>query len=129
MKVVSSYGVEIKKQNIPIRHTLYIYRQAVGYLIRVYEESWEELSRIVNLQKRFNAAEHLFIAQRKTGRDMTLTRIFQRCHLISADQQFSMRWEACLHMRQDWNCGNKRNWPVSQSLYMKIMQCRYSTGM
>ena len=51
MKVVSSYGVEIKKQNIPIRHTLHIYRQAVGYLIRVYEESWEELSRIVNLQK------------------------------------------------------------------------------
>ena len=44
MKVVSSYGVEIKKQNIPIRHTLHIYRQAVGYLIRVYEESWEELS-------------------------------------------------------------------------------------
>ena len=44
MKVVSSYGVEIKKQNIPIRHTLRIYRQAVGYLIRVCEESWEELS-------------------------------------------------------------------------------------
>ena len=104
MKVVSSYGVEIKKQNIPIRHTLHIYRQAVGYLIRVYEESWEELSRIV-------------------------TRNFQRCHLIFADQRFSMRLEACLHMRRDWNCGNKRNWTVSQSLYMKIMQCRYSTGM
>ena len=65
MKVVSSYGVEIKKQNIPIRHTLYIYRQAVGYLIRVYEESWEELSRIVNLQKRFNAAEHLVHSTKK----------------------------------------------------------------
>ena len=69
-------------------------------MIRVYEESWEELSRIV-------------------------TRNFQRCHLIFADQRFSMRWEACLHMRRDWNCGNKRNWTVSQSLYMKIMQCRY----
>ena len=65
MKVVSSYGVEIKKQNIPICHTLYIYRQAVGYLIRVYEESWEELSRIVNLQKRFNAAEHLVHSTKK----------------------------------------------------------------
>ena len=30
MKVVSSYGVEIKKQNIPIRHTQYIYRQTVS---------------------------------------------------------------------------------------------------
>ena len=65
MKVVSSYGVEIKKQNIPIRHTLHIYRQAVGYLIRVYEESWEELSRIVNPQKRFNAAEHLVHSTKK----------------------------------------------------------------
>ena len=65
MKVVSSYGVKIKKQNIPIRHTLYIYRQAVGYLIRVYEESWEELSRIVNPQKRFNAAEHLVHSTKK----------------------------------------------------------------
>ena len=99
MKVVSSYGVEIKKQNIPIRHTLYIYRQAVEYLIRVYEESWEELSRIVNPQKRFNAAEHLVHSTKKN-------------------------WA-----RYDWNCGNKRNWTVSQSLYMKIMQCRYSTGM
>ena len=127
MKVVSSYGVEIKKQNIPIRHTLHIYRQAVGYLIRVYEER-----SFLGLSIRKNGLMQRsiwFIAQRKTGRDMTLTRNFQRCHLISADQQFSMRWEACLHMRQDWNCGNKRNWPVSQSLYMKIMQCRYSTGM
>ena len=65
MKVVSSYGVEIKKQNIPIRHTLHIYRQAVGYLIRVYEESWEELSRIVNPKKRFNAAEHLVHSTKK----------------------------------------------------------------
>ena len=65
MKVVSSYGVKIKKQNIPIRHTLYIYRQAVGYLIRVYEESWEELSRIANPQKRFNAAEHLVHSTKK----------------------------------------------------------------
>ena len=65
MKVVSSYGVKIKKQNIPIRHTLYIYRQAVGYLIRVCEESWEELSRIVNPQKRFNAAEHLVHSTKK----------------------------------------------------------------
>ena len=59
MQITSSYGVEIKKQNIPIRHTLRIYRSAVSYLIQVYAESWEELSQIDNIQKRFNAAEHL----------------------------------------------------------------------
>ena len=59
MRITSSYGVEIKKQNIPIRHTLRIYRSAVSYLIQVYAESWEELSQNDNAKKRFNAAEHL----------------------------------------------------------------------
>ena len=59
MRITSSYGVEIKKQNIPIRHTLRIYRSAVSYLIQVYAESWEGLSQIDNAKKRFNAAEHL----------------------------------------------------------------------
>ncbi len=66
MRITSSYGVEIKKQNIPIRHTLRIYRSAVSYLIQVYAESWEELSQIDNAKKRFNAAEHLYLSDRKT---------------------------------------------------------------
>ena len=59
MQIVSSYGVEMKKKNIPLRATLDIFRQAVSYLIPVYAETWEELSEIRNPQKRFNAAEHL----------------------------------------------------------------------
>ena len=51
MRITSSYGVEIKKQNIPIRHTLRIYRSAVSYLIQVYAESWEKLSQIDNAKK------------------------------------------------------------------------------
>ena len=43
MQVTSSYGAEIRKQNIPILHTLRIYRSAVSYLIRVYAEAWGEL--------------------------------------------------------------------------------------
>ena len=37
MKIISSYGVELRKQNIPIRQTLEIYRSAVRYLVEVYE--------------------------------------------------------------------------------------------
>ena len=59
MKIISSYGVELRKQNIPIRQTLEIYRSAVCYLIEVYESVWEELAQIENSKKRFNAAEHL----------------------------------------------------------------------
>ena len=103
MKVVSSYGVEIKKQNIPIRHTLYIYRQAVGYLIRVYEESWEELSRIVNLQKRFNAAEHLVHGTKKNRARYDFDQKFQKMpsylrrsaiqHALGSVSSYEMRLE------------------------------------
>ena len=46
MKIISSYGVELRKQNIPIRQTLEIYRSAVRYLVEVYESVWEELAQI-----------------------------------------------------------------------------------
>ena len=59
MKIISSYGVELRKQNIPIRQTLEIYRSAVRYLVKVYESVWEELAQIEESKKRFNAAEHL----------------------------------------------------------------------
>ena len=59
MQIISSYGVELRKQNIPIRQTLEIYRSAVRYLVEVYESVWEELAQIEESKKRFNAAEHL----------------------------------------------------------------------
>ena len=82
MQIVSSYGVEIKKKNIPLRSTLDIFRKAVSYLIPVYAEIWEELSEIKNLQKRFNEAEHLVHRQKRIMPDFRLTVIFLRCHLI-----------------------------------------------
>ena len=82
MQIVSSYGVEVKKQNIPIRHTLDIFRKAVSYLIGVYAENWEELSKIGNTQKRFNEAEHLVHETKRIVPDLRLTAIFPKCHPI-----------------------------------------------
>ena len=59
MKVTSSYGVEIRKQNICFRKTMDIYRRAVMYLTRTLDTVWEELSGIGNAKKRFNSAEHM----------------------------------------------------------------------
>ena len=59
MRTVSSYGVEIRKQNIPARQTMEIYRQAVGYLTEIYAQVWEELREIPETKKRFNTAEHM----------------------------------------------------------------------
>lgn len=65
MQTVSSYGVEIRKQNIPVRQTLEIYRQAVSYLTDIYEQVWTELKMIPEAKKRFNAAEHLVHTTKK----------------------------------------------------------------
>ena len=59
MRTVSSYSVEIRKQNIPVRQTMEIYRQAVGYLTEIYAQVWEELRKIPETKKRFNTAEHM----------------------------------------------------------------------
>ena len=65
MQTVSSYGVELRKQNIPIRQTLDVYRSAVSYLTEIYEQVWEELERILETKKRFNEAEHLIHTTKK----------------------------------------------------------------
>ena len=54
MRTVSSYGVELRKQNIPIRQTLDIYRSAVSCLIEIYAQVWDELAVITEPKKRFN---------------------------------------------------------------------------
>ena len=65
MKTVSSYGVELRKQNIPIRQTLDIYRSAVSCLIEIYARTWDELAVITEPKKRFNTAEHLVHTTKK----------------------------------------------------------------
>ena len=41
MQIISSYGVELRKQNIPICQILEIYRSAVSYLIGIYVQVWD----------------------------------------------------------------------------------------
>ena len=65
MQTVSSYGVELRKQNIPVRQTLEIYRSAVCYLTEIYEQVWEKLAEIPDAKRRFNAAEHLVHTTKK----------------------------------------------------------------
>ena len=65
MQITSSYGVELRKQNIPIRQTLDIYRSAVSCLTEIYAQVWEELEGILEAKKRFNEAEHLIHTTKK----------------------------------------------------------------
>ena len=65
MRIVSSYGVELRKQNIPICQTLDIYRSAVSCLTEIYAQIWDELAVITEPKKRFNTAEHLVHTTKK----------------------------------------------------------------
>ena len=60
MQVVSSYGAEIKNKNIPIRHTLALYREAVCCLTEIRNKLGRPVrTGEVNLAKvRFSAGKH-----------------------------------------------------------------------
>ena len=78
MKIISSYGVELRKQNIPIRQTLDIYRSAVSYLTDIYAQVWEELEGILEAKKRFNEAEHLIHTTKKNQARFDFDRRFPK---------------------------------------------------
>ena len=106
MQTVSSYGVEIRKQNIPIRQTLEIYRQAVSYLTEIYEQVWAELKMIPEAKKRFNAAEHLIHTTKKNHAHFDFDIPFSgRCLLISGELPSSMHQEVYRPMKAGWNSG------------------------
>ena len=130
MQTVSSYGVEIRKQNIPIRQTLEIYRQAVSYLTEIYEQVWAELKMIPEAKKRFNAAEHLIHTTKKNHAHFDFDIRFRRCLLISGELPSSMHWEVYRPMKSGWNSGRQReNSPGNRILPVKTMPCRSFTGM
>ena len=79
MKITSSYGVELRKQNIPIRQTLDVYRSAVSYLTEIYAQVWEELERIPETKKRFNEAEHLIHTTKRIRLVLILISVSKRC--------------------------------------------------
>ena len=78
MKITSSYGVELRKQNIPIRQTLDVYRSAVSYLVEIYAQVWEELEGILEAKKRFNEAEHLIHTTKKNQASFDFDIRFQK---------------------------------------------------
>ena len=130
MRTVSSYGVELRKQNIPIRQTLDIYRSAVSCLIEIYAQIWDELA-VITEPKNVSTRQNIwYIPPKRTRQGLILTCVFQRCLLISEGQLSSMPWEVYPHIRQGWNCGKKRiRKAAGRSWCVIIMPCRYSTEM
>lgn len=129
MQIVSSYGVEINKKNIPLRSTLDIFRKAVSYLIPVYAETWEELSEIRNPQKRFNEAEHLVHETKKNHARFAFDRHFPKMpsYLRRSAIQHALGAVSSYYTRLDlWEKENSRE---NQSWSVRIMRCRYSIGM
>ena len=130
MKITSSYGVELRKQNIPIRQTLDVYRSAVSYLVEIYAQVWEELEGILEAKKRFNEAEHLIHTTKKNQARFDFDIRFPKMPSYLRRQPSSMRWEAYSLTKLDWDCGKKQvREKVNRNLYMRIMPCWSFTVM
>ena len=130
MRTVSSYGVELRKQNIPIRQTLDIYRSAVSCLIEIYAQIWDELAVITEPKKRFNTAEHLVHTTKKNQARFDFDLRFPKMPSYLRRAAIQQPWEVYPHIRQGWNCGKKRiRKAAGRSWCVIIMPCRYSTEM
>ena len=109
MKIISSYGVELRKQNIPICQTLEIYRSAVRYLVKVYESVWEELAQIENSKKRFNAAEHLVHTTKRNPARFDFDFCFPKMPILAQTGGSRMRLGVYLLIGRVWNSGKQRD--------------------
>lgn len=58
MKIISSYGIEIKQMNKLFRATVSIYNKAVTFCINVFENEWKNIKPLKKL-KRTQYAENL----------------------------------------------------------------------
>ena len=130
MQIISSYGVELRKQNIPIRQTLEIYRSAVSYLIGIYVQVWEELAEIPDAKRRFNAAEHLVHTTKKNHACFDFDIRFPKMPSYLRNLPSSMHWGQYPLIKHGWIYGKRPTERAgNQSLYMKITPCRSSTAM
>ena len=131
MKIISSYGVELRKQNIPIRQTLDIYRSVVSYLIDIYAQVWEELEEILEAKKRFNEAEHLIHTTKKNQARFDFDIRFPKMpsYLRRAAIQHALGSVSSYKTRlEQWEKTEQKG--VRQKLVcVVIMPCRYSTVM
>ena len=129
MQIISSYGVELRKQNIPIRQTLEIYRSAVSYLIGIYVQVWEGLAEIPDAKRRFNAAEHLVHTTKKNHACFDFNIRFPKMpsYLRRSAIRHALGTVSSYKTRLDWKRQIER--AGNQSLYMKITPCRSSTAM
>ena len=59
MKLTSSYTVELKQINKILNYTVKVYREALAFLIDVFDSEWEDLYLIKDKQKRAMYAEKL----------------------------------------------------------------------
>ena len=78
MRITSSYGIEIKKQNTSFRKTLDVFRAAVAYLVPVFDSVYEELAEIPDKNRRFNTAEHFVHSTKKNTARFDFDRRFPK---------------------------------------------------
>ena len=58
MKIVSSYGVEIKQLNKSLMSTIAIYNEAITFCVEIFENEWDNIV-VLEGKSRNNYAENL----------------------------------------------------------------------
>ena len=126
MQVLSSYGVELRKQNIPIHQTLEIYRSAVSYLTEIYGQVWEELEQISDSKRRFNAAEHLVHTTKKNSARFDFDLRFPKMPSYLRRAAIQHALGSVSSTKHGWICGKSQEKKQGNPDWrMRIMPCLF----
>ena len=121
MKIISSYGVELRKQNIPIRHWRFtVLLSAIwSKCMNLYGKNWSKLRKVRNVSMQRN----IWCIQRNGIRPgLILISAFPRCHPISDGRQSSMRLGVYLLIGRVWNKQWKAEGEKTGKPYLKSEQ-------
>lgn len=68
MKIMSSYGIEIKNMNKIFYPTIAVYNKAVSFCIRTFENEWADIRDLDNLQKKSYAEKLIHSTKNHTAK-------------------------------------------------------------
>ena len=113
MKIMSSYGIEIKNMNKIFYPTIAVYNKAVSFCISTFESEWTDIKNLDNLQKKSYAEKLIHSTKNNTAKynfDSMFYKMptYMRRAAINAALGYLNSYHSLVKLWQDNGCIGKK---------------------